>query len=85
MSVHCIIYGARSSGDQSIEGGIPYEINETVTGDDSVACTGTVPVGERTIGVKGIGKINLIVKDANNILLKLFPDTVFRVWKISVQ
>ena len=30
-------------------------INETVTGNDSVAITGTASAGERTVGVKGIG------------------------------
>jgi hypothetical protein len=30
-------------------------INETVTGNDSVAITGTASAGERTLGVKGIG------------------------------
>jgi hypothetical protein len=30
-------------------------INETVTGNDSVAVTGTASAGERTIGVKGAG------------------------------
>jgi hypothetical protein len=30
-------------------------INETVTGDDSVAITGTATAGQRTVGVKGIG------------------------------
>ena len=30
-------------------------INEKVTGNDGVAITGTASVGERTVGVKGIG------------------------------
>ena len=30
-------------------------LDETVTGDDSVAITGTASAGERTVGVKGIG------------------------------
>ncbi len=30
-------------------------INETATGNDSVAITGTASAGERTVGVKGIG------------------------------
>ncbi|MCI0401628.1 MAG: hypothetical protein L0Z68_10120 [Gammaproteobacteria bacterium] len=30
-------------------------INETVTGNDSIAITGTASAGERTVGVKGVG------------------------------
>jgi hypothetical protein len=49
------LLGVRSINNHSIEGENQMAINETVTGNDSIAITGTASAGERTVGVKGIG------------------------------